>query len=122
MLEKIQAELLDYDGTLTPIVTDYRKAFLSDTMRDTLGRLAERNAVAVVSGRDLKDVQKLVGLDSIYYSGSHGFELAGRTIGVVGVGNVGTRVARKAETLGMRVLLNDPPRQRAVRTQLSAAA
>ena len=71
------AVLLDYDGTLTPIVTDYRKAFLPEAMRDTLGRLAERNAVAVVSGRDLKDVQKLVALDSIYYSGSHGFELSG---------------------------------------------
>ena len=46
-------------------------------MRETLSRLAERNAVAVVSGRDLKDVQKLVGLDSVYYSGSHGFELSG---------------------------------------------
>ena len=75
--ERRLAVLLDYDGTLTPIVTDYRKAFLSDAMRGTLSRLAERNAVAVVSGRDLKDVQKLVGLDSVYYSGSHGFELSG---------------------------------------------
>ena len=75
--ERRLAVLLDYDGTLTPIVTDYRRAFLSDAMRDTLGQLAERNAVAVVSGRDLKDVQKLVGLDSVYYSGSHGFELSG---------------------------------------------
>ena len=75
--ERRLAVLLDYDGTLTPIVTDYRKAFLSDAMRETLGRLAARNAVAVVSGRDLKDVQKLVGLDSVYYSGSHGFELSG---------------------------------------------
>ena len=71
------AVLLDYDGTLTPIVTDYRKAFLPDAMRDTLDRLADRNPVAVVSGRDLKDVRKLVGLDSVYYSGSHGFELSG---------------------------------------------
>ena len=32
------------------------------------------------------------------------------TIGVIGVGNVGSKVARAAEALGMRVLLNDPPR------------
>lgn len=32
------------------------------------------------------------------------------TIGVVGVGHVGSRVARMAESLGMKVLLNDPPR------------
>jgi len=31
------------------------------------------------------------------------------TIGVVGAGNVGSKVAAKAETLGMKVLLNDPP-------------
>jgi erythronate-4-phosphate dehydrogenase len=31
---------------------------------------------------------------------------------VVGVGNVGSKVALAAEALGMRVLLNDPPRQR----------
>jgi trehalose-phosphatase len=71
------AVLLDYDGTLTPIVADYRRALLSDAMRQTLSGLAEHSIVAVVSGRDLKDVQKLVGLGSVFYSGSHGFELAG---------------------------------------------
>jgi erythronate-4-phosphate dehydrogenase len=34
------------------------------------------------------------------------------TLGVVGVGNVGSRVARVGETLGMRVLRNDPPLER----------
>ena len=38
--------------------------------------------------------------------------LEGATIAVVGVGNVGTRVVRKAEGLGMRCVLNDPPRRR----------
>lgn len=33
-------------------------------------------------------------------------------VGVVGVGNVGSKVARLCELLGMKVLLNDPPRQR----------
>jgi erythronate-4-phosphate dehydrogenase len=37
------------------------------------------------------------------------FELAGKTLGIVGVGNVGSRVAKKAEALGMRCVLNDPP-------------
>jgi erythronate-4-phosphate dehydrogenase len=39
--------------------------------------------------------------------------LSGMTIGIVGVGNVGSKVARLAESLGMNVLLNDPPRERA---------
>jgi len=39
-------------------------------------------------------------------------DLADLTIGIVGVGNVGSRVAKTCETLGMKVLLNDPPRAR----------
>ena len=39
--------------------------------------------------------------------------LKGQTIGIVGVGQVGSRVAKTCETLGMNVLLNDPPRERA---------
>jgi len=42
----------------------------------------------------------------------HKFRLREKTLGIVGVGNVGTRVVRYAETLGMRVLPNDPPRRR----------
>lgn len=38
--------------------------------------------------------------------------LKGKTIGIVGVGEVGSRVARSCEILGMNVLLNDPPRER----------
>ena len=34
----------------------------------------------------------------------------GETLGVIGVGHVGKLVARVGEALGMRVLLNDPPR------------
>ncbi|MHC4805903.1 MAG: 4-phosphoerythronate dehydrogenase [Planctomycetota bacterium] len=39
-------------------------------------------------------------------------DLDGKSIGIVGVGNVGSRVAKKCEVLGMRVYLNDPPLQR----------
>lgn len=37
---------------------------------------------------------------------------AGQTLGIVGVGHVGQRVALFARALGYRVLLNDPPRER----------
>lgn len=43
----------------------------------------------------------------------HGLDLSGMTLGVVGVGNVGSKVAEVAGLLGMKVLLNDPPRARA---------
>lgn len=43
----------------------------------------------------------------------HGLQLGSMTLGVVGVGNVGSKVADVGRALGMRVLLNDPPRERA---------
>lgn len=40
------------------------------------------------------------------------YDLQGKSIGIIGVGNVGGRVAKKASALGMKVYLNDPPLQR----------
>jgi erythronate-4-phosphate dehydrogenase len=39
-------------------------------------------------------------------------DLEGKSIGIIGAGNVGGRVAGKCAALGMEVLLNDPPLQR----------
>jgi erythronate-4-phosphate dehydrogenase len=39
-------------------------------------------------------------------------DLSNSTLGVIGVGNVGSKVAAAARALGMKVLLNDPPRER----------
>jgi len=38
--------------------------------------------------------------------------LEGKSIGIIGVGNVGSKVARKCTAMGMDVCLNDPPLQR----------
>jgi trehalose-phosphatase len=71
------AVFLDYDGTLTPIVSHPEDAWLSDSMRQVLGELAARAPVAILSGRDLNDVRRRVDLDGIVYAGSHGFDIAG---------------------------------------------
>ena len=42
----------------------------------------------------------------------HGLNFADRSLGVIGVGNVGKKIVKLGEWLGMRVLLNDPPRSR----------
>jgi trehalose-phosphatase len=71
------AIFLDYDGTLTRIVSDPEKALLSDSMRQTLQALAMQVPVAILSGRDLYDVRQRVNIVSIVYAGSHGFDIAG---------------------------------------------
>ncbi|MHC4435990.1 MAG: 4-phosphoerythronate dehydrogenase [Planctomycetota bacterium] len=42
----------------------------------------------------------------------YALDLEGRSIGIIGVGNVGSRVAKKCAAMGMDVYLNDPPLQR----------
>lgn len=74
---KKPAVFLDYDGCLSPIVKDPDKAILSEEMRDTLKRLAQVCPVAVVSGRDRANVEKLVQLEQLYFAGSHGFDITG---------------------------------------------
>ena len=71
------AIFLDYDGTLTPIVSHPEDAWLSESMRQTLRSLAGRMPVAILSGRDLDDVRGRVLVDGIVYAGSHGFDIAG---------------------------------------------
>lgn len=68
---------LDFDGTLSPIVERPEDARLPAATRRLLAEMATRRTVAVVSGRDLDDVRSRVGLDALYYAGSHGLHLAG---------------------------------------------
>jgi len=71
------ALFLDYDGTLTPIVSHPEKALLPDSMRQALQSLVMHAPVATLSGRDLDDVRQRVNIDAIVYAGSHGFDIAG---------------------------------------------
>lgn len=75
--ERTPAIFLDYDGTLTPIVADPEKATLPDSTRKTIRRLTQHYSVAIISGRDLDDVHKMVGVGNIAYAGSHGFDIVG---------------------------------------------
>ena len=68
---------LDYDGTLSPIVSDPGAARLVDGAAEALELVAAVCPVAILSGRDLADVRSRVGIPGIWYAGSHGFELTG---------------------------------------------
>src|SRR6056297_142104 len=71
------AVFVDFDGTLAPIVERPADARLPETAAVARRRLAERTFVAVVSGRDLPDLCRRVGVDGLWYAGSHGFDIAG---------------------------------------------
>ncbi len=61
-------------------------------------------------GCNASSVQQYIAAACVMLAHERALRLADTTIGVIGVGNVGCRVAAAAEVLGMRVLLNDPPR------------
>lgn len=63
-------------------------------------------------GCNAESVNQYIASALFSYSMKKRTELAGQTIGIVGVGNVGSKVARLCEIIGMKVLLNDPPRER----------
>jgi trehalose 6-phosphate phosphatase len=69
------AVFLDYDGTLTPIVNRPEDAVISHGMCKTVRELAGRCPVCVVSGRDRRVVQELMGLDNLIVAGSHGLDI-----------------------------------------------
>ena len=48
----------------------------------------------------------------VHLSEKHNFKFSEKTLGIIGVGHVGSKVASMARILGFRVLLNDPPRER----------
>lgn len=68
---------LDFDGTISEIVSDPDTAVLVDGVAEALEKLAAQCPVAILSGRDLVDLRARVGLDGLWYAGSHGFELIG---------------------------------------------
>jgi erythronate-4-phosphate dehydrogenase len=56
-------------------------------------------------------VQQYIASALLNIAKAENFKLSEKTIGIVGVGNVGSKVAKFAKLAGMRVLLNDPPRE-----------
>ncbi|MED6183299.1 hypothetical protein PIB30_036660 [Stylosanthes scabra] len=70
---------LDYDGTLSPIVEDPDRAFMSNSMRKTVRKLARCFPTAIVTGRCKEKVYNFVRLAELYYAGSHGLDIKGPT-------------------------------------------
>ncbi len=74
----------------------------------------EQNGIAFASapGSNANSAAEYIIAALLEVGRRHHIRLEGKSVGVIGVGNVGRRVASKCEALGMHVLRNDPPLQR----------
>jgi trehalose 6-phosphate phosphatase len=75
----------DCDGTLADLVDSPEDADLTRSRRALLQRLARRfqGRVAIISGRNLDEVRKLVGVEDLIYAGNHGLEIAGPSLAFI---------------------------------------
>ncbi len=107
---KVDASLLDgsavkFVGTVT-IGTDHID----------LEYLQSRGiAFASAPGSNANSVAEYVIAALLVWARQSGTLLKGKSIGIVGVGNVGSKVVRAAKALGMMPVLNDPPLKRMTR-------
>jgi len=110
------------DVLLVRSVTPVNEALLGDSRVRFVGTatigtdhideafLSKRGIAFVAApGSNANSVAEYVAAALLVVAGRGGWDLAGRHIGVIGVGNVGSLVVAKAEALGMRAILNDPP-------------
>ena len=67
--------------------------------------------VATAAGCNARGVLQWIGAVLVHLSRTQGWKPADRTLGVVGVGHVGSLVRQYAEAWGFRVLACDPPRE-----------
>jgi trehalose 6-phosphate phosphatase len=67
----------DFDGTLVPHAANPGDVALDPAVKDLLRELGthSRSRVAVVTGRSLADIRRLVALNEIAYAGNHGLEI-----------------------------------------------
>lgn len=115
----------DYDVLIVRTVTHFDEKILKDSKVklicsatigfdhiDTAYCDAHNIAWRTAPGCNAQSVEQYVTASLMTLAKKHNFMLNNKTIGIVGVGNVGSKVKRACELLGMRILLNDPPRQK----------
>lgn len=96
---------LDYDGTLSPIVDDPDRAFMSPDMRSAVKSVAKYFPTAIISGRRRDKVYELVGLTELYYAGSHGMDI------MLPVRDAPSYCIKSTDKLGKEVNLFQPAKE-----------
>lgn len=67
--------LLDYDGTLTPIVKTPDRVRISPTTKRIIQQLSRKIIVGIVTGRAMSDIRSQVKIKNIIYAANHGLEI-----------------------------------------------
>ncbi len=80
---------------------------------DTIYCDAHNIAWRTAPGCNASSVEQYITASLLYLAEKYNFDLKDKTIGIVGVGNVGSKVESACQKLGMRILLNDPPKEEA---------
>jgi len=119
------AILHDADALLVRSVTQVGPALLDDTPVRFVGTatigtdhidlpyLARRNIrFTDAAGSNANSVAEYVLTALLTLAQRHRFKLNGKTLGIVGVGNIGSKIEKYAPVLGLQPLPNDPPLQR----------
>ena len=120
---KISNEILkDADALLVRSITKVDEKLLAGTSvkfvaTATIGfehidiNYLKKNNIGFSSapGSNANSVSEYITSAILNLADKHNFDIAKKSIGIIGVGNVGSRVEKKAKTLGMKVVLNDPP-------------
>lgn len=117
------AELADADALMVRSVTKVNEALLSDKPIKFVGTatagtdhvdedfLARAGiGFSAAPGCNAIAVVEYVFSALLMLAERDGFQLTDRTVGIVGVGNVGGRLQKRLEALGIKTLLCDPPR------------
>jgi len=118
-----EAELQDASGLMVRSVTKVNAALLAGTPVKFVGTAtagtdhvddgslaAAGIAFSAAPGCNAIAVVEYVFSSLLLLAERDGFELRDRTVGIVGVGNVGGRLQKRLEAWGVKTLLCDPPR------------
>jgi len=95
----LQGSLVKFVGTASAGVDHIDTSYLK----------AQNIAFASATGANANSVAEYIIASLLLIAKQHSFALDGKTIGIVGVGNIGKLIKQKAEALGLHPVLNDPP-------------
>ncbi len=120
----------NYDVLFVRTITKVNEKLLEGTKIRIIGSMTSgidhidrkylrKNGIKLIyaPGSNARSVAEYVIASLVTFARKNGIKIQDKTIGIIGVGNVGTRVAQMCSALGMKVLLNDPPKYNRTKDQ-----